>query len=479
MSILQRAIKNIFYKTIGEILSRLIYLAFFVYMARKIGANDFGLFSFAFSFAGIFAILIDPGLNILVTRDVAIDKSLTKKYYGNIFVVKSILSLITFFIIWSSLKLLRYDEYTINVVMLMGIFLILNAFYDYFIAVTDSHERMDISAVIKIANKLFISVFGSLALFFGGKLIDLLNWMILGSGMTVLLVSYLIRKNITNMDVKIDWRFLKKVMHVAFPIALTMVFTTLYFKIDIIMLSMFNVSNSGIGFYSAAVKLIEILNVIPAVFVSGIFPILASFSEKIKSELESTFKKSFQTLLLIAAPIVVTTAILSDNIIRVIYGSAYINSAIALRILIWTSLFIFPNFLLSNLIVIANRQKLNALFSFSCLVLNVILNLFLIPHYSFVGASIATVVTDMVFFTLTTAFACRYFNDLKFLKEGIKPLVCGALLAIILLSLSSLYLIIVLPIAIASYMMLIFATKTFTMEDIQQIKKIFAISKNR
>jgi O-antigen/teichoic acid export membrane protein len=92
-------------------------------MARRLGASDFGLFSFAFSFAGIFAILIDPGLNILATRDVAKNSSLSSDYSSNIFMVKLILSIITFVLVWGSILVLGYGNRTVSVVAIMGFFL--------------------------------------------------------------------------------------------------------------------------------------------------------------------------------------------------------------------------------------------------------------------------------------------------------------------------------------------------------------------
>jgi O-antigen/teichoic acid export membrane protein len=139
---------------------------------------------------------------------------------------------------------------------------------------------MEIGAAIKVINKLLISVLGALALFLGSGLIGLLNWMNIGSAISAFFGFYIIKKSVSDIKIKLDWMFIKKTLHSALPIALTMVFATIYFKIDIVMLSLFHVSNSEIGYYSAAVKLIEILNVIPSIIVMGLFPILANLYEK-------------------------------------------------------------------------------------------------------------------------------------------------------------------------------------------------------
>jgi O-antigen/teichoic acid export membrane protein len=473
LSILRRAGKNIFYKAVAEILSRLIYLFFFIYMARHLGTSDFGLFSFAFSFAGIFVLLVDPGLNILLTRDVSRDRTLASKYSNNIFTIKIILSFITLFLLWNALRLFGYDKRTIIVVMVMGIFLILNCFFDFFVALSNAYERMDIDAAIKVTNKLLISVLGLTALLAGSGIVSLMSFMVFASVIAVFMSYYYIKKGIINIKLELDWRALRSMHYTALPMALTSIFALIYFKVDVVMLSMFGISNADIGVYSAAIRLIEVLNVIPAIFVGGLFPILAGFSDNRKAHLESAFRKSFQFLLLIVFLIFAITVASSQEIIRIIYGSAYSNSAQALSILIWTSLFIFPNVLFINLIVIANKQMLNALFAFSCLLLNIILNLFLIPRYGFIGASIATVATDMMFFALTAAFAVKYFSSSRVLIDGLKPLLCGALLTIILLAIKNTGLIIIVPTALIVYVLLILLTKTLSIRDLKQLKEAF------
>ena len=473
LSILRRAGKNIFYKAVAEILSRLIYLFFFIYMARNLGSSDFGLFSFAFSFAGIFVLLVDPGLNILLTRDVSRDRTLASKYSNNIFTVKILLSFVTLGLLWSALHLFGYDQRTVTVILIMGGFLILNCFFEFFVALSNAYERMDIDVAIKITNKLFVSLFGLTALLLGSGIVSLLHYMVMASIIAVFIAYFIIRKNIINIKLELDWKSLGPMHYNALPMALTAIFSLIYFKVDVVMLSMFSVSNSDIGVYSAAVRLIEVLNVIPVIFVGGLFPILAGFSNNKKTHLEPAFRKSFQYILLVVFFIFAVTVSSSQEIIRIIYGSEYSNSALALSILICTSLFIFPNVLFLNLIVIANKQILNAAFALFCLLLNIILNLILIPRYGFIGASIATVTTDMMFFALTTAFAVKYFSSATFLKDGLKPLLCGALLTIILMAIKGTGLIIIVPIAIIVYVLLIFSTKTLSMKDIKQLKEAF------
>jgi O-antigen/teichoic acid export membrane protein len=132
------------------------------------------------------------------------------------------------------------------------------------------------------------------------------------------------------------------------------------------------------------------------------------------------FKKTFRILMLISFPIVIITAFsqkklsaqFTERLRKISHCSVNCNLDVS---------FIFPNILLSNIFIIANKQRLNAVFGFVCLLLNIVLNVFLIPRYGFIGSGIATVVTDAIFFMLSCYSMSYYFTDLRLVRYSIKP----------------------------------------------------------
>jgi O-antigen/teichoic acid export membrane protein len=143
---------------------------------------------------------------------------------------------------------------------------------------------------------------------------------------------------------------------------------------------------------------------------------------------------------------------------------------------IWASLFIFPNILLLNMMIVANKQGINALFALVCLLTNIGLNLVLIPRYGFLGASAATVATDALLFVLSGYFASSHFGGLGIMHAGLKPVLCGVLLMLLLFVLQDVNFAYVLPIGIASYLILLLLTKTLSREDLLLFKKAPAIT---
>ena len=96
MNTIQRIAKNTIVLGISQVTSSLLGFLFIMYTARYLGAEGFGILSFALAFTGIFGIFPDLGLGQLTVREVARDKSLASKYLGNIAVIKVILAIIFF-----------------------------------------------------------------------------------------------------------------------------------------------------------------------------------------------------------------------------------------------------------------------------------------------------------------------------------------------------------------------------------------------
>ena len=86
--------KNASVLVVTDIVIRLLGTILTITIARKLGAADLGLLAFAISFATPFALLAGFGFNNLISRDVAQDLNRTSSYFGTIFIIKTIFSII-------------------------------------------------------------------------------------------------------------------------------------------------------------------------------------------------------------------------------------------------------------------------------------------------------------------------------------------------------------------------------------------------
>ena len=348
--LIQRARRNIFYKILSES-TRILPALLFIYIARKLGDEDFGKLSFAYSFAGICFITADFGLSTILIRNVSRQKELTKEYVGNILVLKIVLSLICISVIGLFILFTDYPADIITILVIFGGVMFFKALIDFFCAVSNAHERMGIEAFLKGTNHILLFLSGIVVLVVGYGLFGLANVFLVVYSISSIIGFYIVYVSIVEIRPRLNLRFWKYILRESLPLALTVIFTVIYFKIDVVMLSLIRGDNSEIGWYSAAMRLIELMGVVPALIVSALFPIAASLYKESIDSLRKVYKTSFRYLLIVALPISVGILLLSERFVFTIYGKEYFKTVPALKIMAIALIFIFVNYILMNILV--------------------------------------------------------------------------------------------------------------------------------
>ncbi len=216
------------------------------------------------------------------------------------------------------------------------------------------------------------------------------------------------------------------------------------------------------------------------VFNSSLFPVMSRLFLVSKDSLKLLIEKYFIYMLILGIPIGVGTTILSNKIILIILGESYIPSIAALQILIWSMVFIFARTALERLFESTDRQViLTYIFGFG-IIFNIILNLLLIPTYSFIGSSIAILLTDIMIFILISIFTFRYkyglFNK-EILKKFLKILLASIIMGIFIKIIEDLNLIVITVAAAIIYMILLYIFKLFDDKDITLFRKLINVIK--
>ena len=461
----RRARRNIFYKILSES-TRILPALLFIYIARELGDEDFGKLSFAYSFAGICFIAADFGLSTILIRNVSRQKELTKEYVGNILTLKIVLSFICVSVIGLFILFTDYPADVITILVIFGGVMFFKALVDFFCAVLNAHERMDIEALIKGANHILLFLSGIVILVLGHGLFVLTNIFFAVYLISSIIGFYMVYVIVVEIRPCFDLRFWKYILRESLPLALTVVFTVIYFKIDIVMLSLIRGDNSEIGWYSAAMRLIELVGVLPALIVSALFPIVSSLYKESLDSLKNVFKTSFRYLLAIALPITVGTLLLSEHLTYTIYGEEYVKTIPALKILSLAIIFIFVNYILMNILVAVDRQKTNAIMAGTCVFVNIAMNMWLIPHYGYLGAGTATVITELVLFAFGLYYVAKYVCKANIINMFVSPLISAIIMGgFIIVIMSKIHLALVIFLSAIIYFSCLLLFRFLTKDD--------------
>lgn len=474
MNTAQRIAKNTIVLLLSDIISKALGFFYTMYTARYLGAEGFGILSFALAFTGIFGVFADLGLSTLTVREVARDKKLASKYLGNIAVMKIFLVIITFALIALTINLLGYPQQTIKVVYLVALSIIFGAFSGMFNSIFQAYEKMEyqsigqiLSSGLLLSGALFainrgFSVVGFAFIYF------LASAVVLGYSFAICAWKFVLPK------IEIDWSFWKPTTREALPFGLSGIFITIYYWIDSVMLSLMK-GNEVVGWYNAAYRLVVILLFIPAIINIVIFPSMSRFYISSQNSLNLISEKYFKFMLAIGIPIGVGTTLLADKIILLIFGSGYTQSIIALKILIWAMVFIFANAAFVRLFESIDKQILVTKITGIGMIENIILNLLIIPRFSYIGASVTTAITEFTIVTLVLIFASKIKYGIQrkdFLTYLFKPAVASLIMGAFIWKLRNINLTMLVMLSTLLYFGTLYIFRGIDDKDIELLKEI-------
>jgi len=474
LNVTKKIVQNITLVLSGNIIFFILGFIYFASSARYFDATDFGIISFAMAINSLLAVFIAFGTNIFFIREVAKNKSTILKIIPNSMVITFILGAIAFIALTLYLKLFNYKLNTIFVINVFFLSTIVSSIKGVLDSIFQGLEKPIYTSVGNILNSilLFLSIIVTQILN-----LNVIQFSILYLLVSVIILSYFLLSISKFVNLKncfrIDLNYIKFLMKESWPFAITYTFVTIYVWTDSIMLSIFK-SEAEVGYYNIAYKMVLALLLIPTGFNTIIYPLLSryyvEYSERVN--INGILHKYFSIMLIIGVPIGVGTTILGDRIIDLIFGPKYTPAAIALQILIWSLVFTYMNAPFVKLFESINLQLLVTKITGFSAFINVGINYLLVPRYSLVGSSVATLITEAIvaISLMTYAIKLGYFKiDYT---EIIKVLIASMLMGLFIVSIYNWNLILSFLFAMLFYFIILYMFKTINRSDINFAKSL-------
>ena len=427
MSSVRAIVRNTVALAAADIISKLAVFGLSIAIARRLGSEAFGTYSFALAFAFFFGLAADFGISKLLIRQIARNRETASQYLGNAVPLKIILTIgayaIFAIVVWG----IGYPPETGAILLIFGASLLGDTIAHTFRAVFFAFERMEYEAIIRALEKIAAFGLSGLAIALGYGIIGI-AWAFLAVTAANVLGSAVLARRFLRISFRLDTQFMKNLLQTAWPFLLVNFFFLVYFKIDMVMLS-FMRGDAVVGWYNAAYHIIEGLMFIPVVFISAMFPVMSKFAVSHLPSLQMSVRRSLIYLLIAAAPIAAGGILLSDMFISLVYGSAFVKSALTLQILLVALVFIFIIRPLAAALNTIEKQKLNLTIMIVFSILNILLNFVFIPVFSHVGAAITTLICEAILFWVYVYFYQKYIGRLGVAKPVGKIIVASGILA--------------------------------------------------
>ena len=388
----QKYVRNTGWLLAGKLLS--LVVGFII--ARYLGPYAFGDLSFADAFAALFAAVGTLGLDSFIIREIIqhpdkrdeiLGTSLVMRLAANaVLIPLAILTYIAF-------RQLSTNETEVPLTLLIALcssaalfksFNIIDSYFQSQVASKYVVQVQNVCLVLSTGVKIALIYNHAPVLYFAGALVFDSTILALG-----LLFIYK-RKQLHLHTWTFNWARAKSLIQQSWPLILTAVMISIYMKIDQVMLK--SAGSKIVGIYSAAARISESWYFIPVAIVTSVFPAIIHARKTDIQRYHKRLQNLYDLLVAISLPVAILVSIFANQIIHILYGNPYQGAGLLLSIHIWSGIFVFlgsasSQFLLAEGFTLISFSRT----AFGALV-NVVLNLWLIPIYGALGASIATLI---------------------------------------------------------------------------------------
>jgi len=465
MSQIRSIFKNASWVTISQIIVNICAFGWTIITARYLGVNDYGILSFAISFTVLLGMGTDIGISTYTTRELSRDRSKTHKFINNGIPVKIILSSILFVFTGLLLYVLGYETNIIIITLLISLETIFICMVNFINGIFQAYEELKYNSIGSIINSVFLLSLTALTVVLKLGLFYIALGYMVSYFICLIYMTYHLIKAFGVPKFEIDLEFWKNLCKNSIPFGLSIFFYTIYFSIDVVMISFIS-GDYATGIYNSAYKIISVFTAFYIIYQAVIFPVMSKYYVQSENLLKISYEQSIKYSLLILLPITVGVFIYSPYITNLVYSNQYALAAEPMKILIWTIIFLFLNGVTTSLLNSINKEKTVTKIYVIAAITNIVLNMIIIPYLSYNGASITTLISEILIFILMNYYISKtkYQADRKLLKTTVKLIISTLILTIVLYIINvSLWLAI--PIGFVVYLIALFITKSLDETD--------------
>lgn len=474
MDQVQKIAHNTIIQIIGKGLTVVFALAIFGLITRSLGQEGFGHFTTVYAFLTIFGILVDLGLQMTTTQLISDPAEDEGKILSNALTIRLIASVI--FLGFAPVAVIFFPYPTIIKlgVAVAAIGFVFGSLSSTLISFFQKNLIMKKVVIAEVIAKIISLVAIAYVVYAGLGLIGIIAAVILDTFFTFT-IMLLFAINKVNIRPAFELKVWKKIIYKTWPIALTISLNLIYFKGDILIMSLIS-SQAEVGLYGAPYKILEVLINGVYLFLGLILPILATAAAINNFEqIKKIIQKSFDFIIIITIPMIVGGFFLGKDLMVLFAGEDFAISGDILKILLLATGAIFLAGLFGYAVVALNKQKQMIKFYAANAVISIIGYYYLITKYSYWGAAWMTVATE-IFILITAFYVMNKTIKLKLnLKIATKALIASLIMALPLYFLASQRFEILLILGIIIYFVILYLLRGI---DHKNLAKILSTKKD-
>lgn len=454
----------------------LLFLAYLL-LTSYLGPYRYGQFQFVLSYVTLFGVVIDFGIQQYIIKKISEDRTQAKKYFHNFLAVEIVLAALVYGVMVGVAYYNNYEPVVIKAIMLAGLGAAVHGLtYPFLAVVTSFYDLKKVALLNFLASMINVGMI-FLTISIGGGIVMLTSQQVIYATLAIIIYYYLIQKHIGKPQIirgilSADRSLIKLMLKAALPFALLVGFSTVYNRIDVVLITKI-LDYTQTGLYSAAYKFFDLLAFFPAVVSHALYPLFATLMMQNKlAEIKETLEKYLRFMAAVALPIGVGGSLLAKPIIGIL-SPDYAAAAPVLAVLVWAPAILFM-YIVVNALVISQLTKWAMIVTGANVVLNLVGNIILLPRVGIIGAAVMTIASELIQGAFYFYFVRKRITDFRFFSLIWKPIIASGVMGVAVFYTRFLPLVIVVGIGGIVYALTLLAMRFFHKDDIGYIKTLFS-----
>lgn len=428
-----RAARNTFARAGAELIGKLASLFLFAVLARKVGQHGLGAFVFAFAFLQIALVPIDLGYDRWLVRRLAEDRPAAGHVFAEIAGLKLATAIPIALVALATLHALGYGVQARETVYALAPGMLFDSLGRTVFAVFTAYERSDLLGIALVSQRLATAGLGLAALFAGYGVVTVAGAYSAGAAVGLALALVMMLRLVPLARARPQPRKWSALLRAAAPFGVQDVFTVALFRLDALILSLMS-TQSAVGRYGAAYRAFEATFFVSISLAGAFLAMYTYLGPDTSPSVQSVFQRSMKACIASLMPITIVFATLAGPLSRALFGP-HVHAATDLRLLAPCVVTLGVITLAVALYVSRRPPRPVVWLTAGMAVLNVILNLILIPALDDRGAAIAMSFTEVVYAVVSLAMAVQILGGIGWASMLVGPVAASAVMTVVTLAL--------------------------------------------
>jgi len=463
--IARKVLRNTGILALSGLLVRGMGMGMMVLLARHLGAEGYGTYQRAEAFVYLFSILATLGLDMILTREVARKSPRGPEFLQGVMTLKLTLGPLCLAIIFGLAFARGYQGDFLWAIWCYSFVLLLTTIAQTFDAVFQGLDEMGCIAIANIVNQAAFVILGVACILLGRDLRWILATLVVAAALRLVVSAYLMaRLRLVWAKPRLD--SLLYLLKESVPIAFATSFVIVYQQLDAVLLGELK-GNAQVGWYKAGAKFLLFFTVLRESFLVAIYPVFASLAHSDRERMGSLVTRAVRYQLVVALYFIVCFVIL-PRVAPKLLGDEFRNTAAVLPIMAFMLVPSTISITTGRVLVASGNQKRVMAATGLALVVNVALNLMLIPRFGYMGAAVAAVTSELAVAGANVYYVQRYVVRTHIIRAIARPVIAAAIVGLALHLLPGLRLYQALPLIGILYVAGLFALRTFSASELRQ-----------